>query len=203
MARWPISRLWGDAIVRETASGVREVDAISGACVMVRREVFEQVGRFTEDYFMYAEDIDLSYKVHAAGYRNYYVADAVVVHYGGASSSQAASAFTAVMMREAIWRFLRRTRGPWYGRGYRLAMLSVAIGRVALLTPAIAATRPSLDGTAARDKWLAILRWTVRRDRIVRQYCVTMSSGPLIFVAISALALLIVPLSMGRRCRSS
>ena len=62
------------------------VEVISGACLMVRRDVFENVGMFSTDYFMYTEDIDLCYKIRTAGYKAYYVRGARVVHHGGKSS---------------------------------------------------------------------------------------------------------------------
>ena len=61
------------------------VDAISGACMLVRRSVFEQIGEFSEDYFMYCEDIDLCRAAVRHGYRNYYVPSAYIVHHGGGS----------------------------------------------------------------------------------------------------------------------
>ena len=70
--------------------------------MMLKRDVFEKVGRFSQDYFMYAEDVDLSYKVSRAGFKNYYVPEAVVIHFGGASSAEATSNFSTVMMRESI-----------------------------------------------------------------------------------------------------
>jgi len=60
---------------------------------MLKRETFERVGAFNEDYFMYSEDIDLCYKVQRAGYKNYYVPEAEVIHFGGNSSKQAPSNF--------------------------------------------------------------------------------------------------------------
>ncbi|HJR59555.1 MAG TPA: glycosyltransferase family 2 protein [Vicinamibacterales bacterium] len=168
--RWPRSRLWGMAALYDDRPGPHEVEAVSGACVLVRRQVFTKVGRFSEDYFMYAEDMDLSYKVRQAGYRNYYVPSATVTHHGGSSSDQAASAFAAVMMREAIWRFLRKTRGDAYALGYRIAMLCAATGRLGLLAASRIGGRNGASRRASWQKWVAVLRWGVRRDAIVNRY---------------------------------
>jgi GT2 family glycosyltransferase len=170
---WPTSRLWGMAPLYQANPGVREVQAISGACVMVRREVFEQAGLFSEDYFMYAEDMDLSYKVRQLGYRNYYVPDAVVVHHGGSSSIQTHNRFAAVMIPEATWRFLRKTRGNAYALTYRLALLGSAIGRIGLLQILRALDRRknrSSAWEAAVAKWAAIVRWSLNRDPMVKEY---------------------------------
>jgi GT2 family glycosyltransferase len=63
-----------------------ETDVLSGAYMMVRSEVLEKTGGFDETFFMYGEDVDLSYRIREAGYRNYYLADAVVMHFKGEST---------------------------------------------------------------------------------------------------------------------
>jgi len=60
----------------------REVDLLTGACMMVRREVVHQVGLLDEDFFMYAEDVEWCYRIKKAGWKIFYYADAVIVHLG-------------------------------------------------------------------------------------------------------------------------
>jgi GT2 family glycosyltransferase len=171
-ARWPKSPLWGMAALFDGSGGPRPVEAISGACLMLKRSAFERVNRFSEDYFMYAEDIDLSFKIESAGYRNYYVQTATVVHHGGTSSQRAVSEFSVVMMREAIWRFLLKTRGRSYAAGYRLAMGGSALARLALLFVRAAIGRRDAEDASSGSigKWKAILRWSMRKDDVVKQY---------------------------------
>jgi GT2 family glycosyltransferase len=172
-ARWPKSTLWGMAPLFETSREAREVEAISGACLMLRRSTFQQVGAFSDDYFMYAEDVDLSYKVRLAGYRNYYAPDATIIHHGGGSSDQAVSTFAAVMMPEATRRFFCKTRGGAYGFGFRLAMLGSAIARLAVLGASFPVWRMRYSVKLWRDsvqKWLAILKWGLNRDELVKRY---------------------------------
>lgn len=172
-ARWPNSALWGTAPLYQQSGVPAEVEAISGACVMLKRVVFEQVGLFSEDYFMYAEDIDLSYKVRQAGHKNCYVAEAAVIHYGGSSVQQAVSNFSVVMMREAIWRFMRKTRGRDYGMAYRVAMLLSALSRMFLLGLLRLLTAPSGQLKTREEslqKWRAILRWSLHREKWVQQF---------------------------------
>ncbi len=57
-----------------------EVDAVSGAAFAIRRSLFETLGGFDEQFFMYVEDTDLSWRARLAGYRCVYVPDAVVKH---------------------------------------------------------------------------------------------------------------------------
>jgi len=63
-----------------------EVDVLAGAFMMVRREVFEKVGGFDERFFMYGEDVDLSYRIQQAGFRNYYFSQTAIIHFKGEST---------------------------------------------------------------------------------------------------------------------
>ncbi|AUS04266.1 glycosyltransferase family 2 protein [Pseudotamlana carrageenivorans] len=65
---------------------IGEVEILVGAFMFLKREVYNKVGGFDEDYFMYGEDIDLSYKVLQAGYKNYYFGKTSVIHYKGEST---------------------------------------------------------------------------------------------------------------------
>ena len=62
-----------------------KVEIVSGAFMMLKREVVNQVGTFDEDYFMYCEDTDLSYRMLKAGYHNYYL-PTQILHYKGEST---------------------------------------------------------------------------------------------------------------------
>ncbi|HVN48728.1 MAG TPA: glycosyltransferase, partial [Bacteroidota bacterium] len=62
------------------------VDAISGSFMMLRREVYEQVGGFDESFFMYGEDIDWCYRIRQAGWQIYYVHRTQIIHYKGEST---------------------------------------------------------------------------------------------------------------------
>lgn len=63
-----------------------EVDSIVGAFFLTRREVLEKVGNFDEDYWLYAEDIDLCYRIKQAGYKVMYVPQVKIIHLKGVSS---------------------------------------------------------------------------------------------------------------------
>jgi GT2 family glycosyltransferase len=63
-----------------------EVDVITGAFLLTRKKVLDEVGYFDEDYFMYAEDIDLCYRIKQAGYKIMYLPDVEVLHYKGIST---------------------------------------------------------------------------------------------------------------------
>ena len=64
------------------------VPVLAGACFLVRSAILRETGGFDERFFMYAEDIDLSYRIEKAGYRNYYLADTTIVHFKGESTKK-------------------------------------------------------------------------------------------------------------------
>ena len=62
------------------------VDILSGAFMMVRKDILDKTGGFDEQFFMYAEDIDLSYRITRNGYRNYYLPSTGIIHFKGEST---------------------------------------------------------------------------------------------------------------------
>jgi N-acetylglucosaminyl-diphospho-decaprenol L-rhamnosyltransferase len=164
-ARWPKSVLWGMAPLYETATTPQEVEVISGACLMLKRSVFELSGGFCEDYFMYGEDIELSYRVRSGGFKNYYVPEAMVTHFGGTSTAkQPASQSSVIMMRESVWRFLKKTRGRVYGTGYRMGMFVSAIGRMMFLAVILLMKVKDRDSSGFKisfNKWWRIMLWSL------------------------------------------
>ncbi len=64
---------------------VREVDIVSGCFLLIRREIWEELGGFDPEFFMYAEDWDLCMRARKAGYTCLFCPDAEIIHYGGAS----------------------------------------------------------------------------------------------------------------------
>ena len=65
-----------------------EVEVLSGAFMMLRKSVLDQVGLLDEGYFMYGEDIDLSYRILKGGYKNYYFPQTRIIHYKGESTKK-------------------------------------------------------------------------------------------------------------------
>lgn len=165
--------LWTSASRFEGKLSPAPVEAVSGACMMMWREAFEQVKGFSTDYFMYAEDLDLCHKTRAARLAIYYANDAEIVHHGGGSTRRGRNRFSEVMLPESVSRLLRKTRGNSYSRRYRLA-LSIAAGlRLMLLGlswPVALMSRQRSIWSDAFGKWLAILRWGIGLENWVHQY---------------------------------
>ena len=64
------------------------IDAISGAYMLVRKQALDKTGGFDEQFFMYAEDIDLSYRIQQCGYVNYYLSETTIIHFKGESTNK-------------------------------------------------------------------------------------------------------------------
>lgn len=67
-------------------AGTHQVDVLSGAFMWVRKSVLDKTGGFDERFFMYAEDIDLSFRIRQAGYANYYLPAPTIIHFKGEST---------------------------------------------------------------------------------------------------------------------
>lgn len=65
-----------------------EIDVLAGAFMMLRKSVLDKIGLLDETFFMYGEDIDLSYRIIKGGYKNYYFADTTIIHYKGESTKK-------------------------------------------------------------------------------------------------------------------
>ncbi|RYZ80802.1 MAG: glycosyltransferase family 2 protein [Proteobacteria bacterium] len=98
-----------------------EVDILSGAFMMIKRGVLERTGGFDERFFMYAEDIDLSYRILKAGYKNYYFAGTTIVHYKGASTKK------DVKYVRQFYKAMSQFTKKYYGRGAYSLFLDVGI----------------------------------------------------------------------------
>ncbi len=160
---FPDWHIWGISALQSNDREASEVEAISGACILATRQVFEAVGGFSEIYFMYGEDMDLCLKVWRAGRRVYYTPETSIVHFGGGSSAQAKSNFSNVMMKESVYRFLLLNRGLPAALGYRVAMAGSSMLRLLMILLLLPFTRARIvrHGSGSLRKWLSILRWGV------------------------------------------
>ncbi len=174
LQRWfPRLRLWATAAMYEGCIDPVPIEALSGACIMTRREVFDRVGGFSADYFMYAEDLDLCWKVNGAAYRNYYIPASEIVHHGGGSTQHGRSHFSEVMVPESVSRLLRKTHGNVYSIAYRMALSAAALVRlllIALTFPAGCLAQKNRSWSLVFRKWVSILRWGLGMEKWVTQY---------------------------------
>jgi len=78
---------------------INEVDILSGAFMFMRREALDKTGLLDEDFFMYGEDIDLSYRIIKAGYKNFYFPETRIIHYKGESTKKSSVNYVFVFYR--------------------------------------------------------------------------------------------------------
>jgi N-acetylglucosaminyl-diphospho-decaprenol L-rhamnosyltransferase len=169
---FPKLGLWGTQALL-TGDKPAEVEVVSGACLMIKATVFESVGQFSSNYFMYAEDADLCFKVKQAEWKNYYFGSVSVVHHGGRSSDRKPeSNFASVMMRESLMEFMRLRRGSLYAVAYQASTVAVAVVRLLLLAVAFLFTLGGPRSESLRPafaKWVKVLRWGLHMEAWSRQ----------------------------------
>jgi N-acetylglucosaminyl-diphospho-decaprenol L-rhamnosyltransferase len=165
----PRSALWGASALHGPSSAPVAVEALSGACMLMRRDVFLSLQGFSEDYFMYSEDIDLCFRLSMKGLSCYFVPESSIVHFGGKSSSLSpVTQFAAIMMLESRRKFFARNRSTRYAYAYRVAMLLNSTLRLAALfalVPLLTLVGRRRQAVAAVRKWAAKLRWSIGLER--------------------------------------
>ncbi len=109
----------------------RPVDVVSGACLMVRRPVLDQVGPLDEGYFMYSEEVDLCRRIRRAGWEIDWAPAARVIHFGGQSSRLMAEAMFLQLYRSKVLYF-RKHHGPAAAAAYKGILAAAALARLAL-----------------------------------------------------------------------
>lgn len=87
-----------------------EVDVLAGAFMMVKKEVLDKTGSFDETFFMYGEDVDLSFRIQKAGYKNYYFAGSSIIHFKGESTRKGTLNYIRMFYR-AMSIFVRKQFG--------------------------------------------------------------------------------------------
>ena len=127
-------------------AGPRVVDWVSGACFLVRRSAFEQVGGFDEAYFMYAEDVDLCWRLGRAGWKVAYAPAAEVTHLQGVSTDRHPYRMIYEHHRSLL-RFAVRSSEGW--RRALLPLVALGIGARAGLACLARFTRSGPGATGA------------------------------------------------------
>lgn len=102
----------------------QEVDWVTGACMLVRREIWEQVGAFDERFFMYSEELDWCRRIVAAGWHVVYLPTATVIHYEGASSGQVVAA-RSIRFNASKIHYFRKHHGRLQATILRVSILSM------------------------------------------------------------------------------
>ncbi|HMO38217.1 MAG TPA: glycosyltransferase [Saprospiraceae bacterium] len=109
-----------------------EVEVLAGAFMLLRRSVLHEIGLLDEAFFMYGEDIDLSYRIMQAGYKNYYFPAATIIHYKGESTKKGSLNYVRVFYQAMIIFARKHFRGRQ--AGLFVLMLQFAIYFRAFIT---------------------------------------------------------------------
>lgn len=128
LAESGVRRLLG--VARRHEWRPRSVDWVLGAALAIRREAFDAVGGFDEAYFLYHEEVDLCYRLRAAGWEIHYAPVATVLHVGGASTSQRAAEAYGVYVR-STQRFARLRFSRSKTAGVRAVLAAALVARLA------------------------------------------------------------------------
>ncbi len=133
-----------------------EVEAILGACMVVRREVLDRVGPLPDDYFLFLEETDWLLQIRRAGWRVVHLPDARIVHLHGASSKRRMPLRTRIEYHRSLYHFFRKRRGRLQ------AGVVVALRLVRLLLALVLLAPLALVSPRQRTRWserLRILGW--------------------------------------------
>jgi len=163
MKVFPRSRLWGSGQAY-AASDPTPVEAISGACMLLRSETYRSVEGFHPAYFMYAEDMDLCYRIYHRIGGIYHVPKSVVTHFGGGSSSTQVNHFSILKLREATATYFQLNHSRGTVLRYRLFQMISASVRLLFLTPALLLQGTKIQKRTAISvrRWYAILCWALK-----------------------------------------
>jgi N-acetylglucosaminyl-diphospho-decaprenol L-rhamnosyltransferase len=109
----------------------QDVDWIIGACLLIRRETWDQVGPLDEAFFMYSEELDWCRRAKALGWRVVYVPDATIVHHEGQSSIQVVPARHIYFQSSKVYYF-RKHHGVLAAEGLRIFLLASYVYQLSL-----------------------------------------------------------------------
>jgi N-acetylglucosaminyl-diphospho-decaprenol L-rhamnosyltransferase len=124
---FPASRLFARYYLGHLSEKeIHTADALSGAYMLVRKQTLDTTGGFDEQFFMYAEDIDLSYRIQKAGYTNYYFPDCTIIHFKGESTKKDAR-YVKLFYRAMIQFVHKHFHGPfsWIYTGILKTMIVI------------------------------------------------------------------------------
>ena len=157
---WPQHRLLTRYFVRDAGDDeTQDVDWLVGACLMIRRDAYSQVGPLDERFFMYSEEVEFQHRLRAAGWRVVYLPAAQVIHYEGKSSEQV-FAKRLIMFHTSKVQLYEKLFGRPRGAILRLFLLGTFV----------------FQWAREAAKWLLGHRRPLRRARMAA-YCEVLRSG--------------------------
>lgn len=108
-----------------------EIDVLSGAFMFMAKEALDKVGLLDETFFMYGEDIDLSYRIQLGGFKNYYFSGTTIIHYKGESTKKGSINYVYVFYKAMVI-FANKHFKHSYSRVFGFCIYSAIYFRMAL-----------------------------------------------------------------------
>jgi hypothetical protein len=105
------------------------VEVLGGACILVRSEIFQSLGGFDADFFVYSEEVDLCLRIRQAGWRLYHLPEVKVIHYAGQSTRQARDPMFLELYRNKV-RFFQKHYGSRKAAAYKELLWMAAYTRI-------------------------------------------------------------------------
>lgn len=112
---FPKSKLFGGYLMNYLDEDeINEVDGVAGSCMLLRREVIDQIGYLDERFFAYQEDADFCFQARQAGWKVYYVPTAQITHYGGQGGSRVQPYRSIFEWHRSYWLYYRKNLAANY-----------------------------------------------------------------------------------------
>jgi hypothetical protein len=106
---FPKSKLFGEYLLSYLDEDeTHEVAGVSGSCMLIRREVIDQIGLLDERFFAYQEDADYCFRARQAGWKVFYVPTAKIIHYGGVGGSHVQPYRSIIEWHRSYWLYYRK-----------------------------------------------------------------------------------------------
>ncbi|MCS6981729.1 MAG: glycosyltransferase family 2 protein [Flavobacteriales bacterium] len=170
---FPRSRLFGQYHLRYLdEKSIHQVEVLSGAFMLMRKSVLDKVGLLDERFFMYGEDVDLSYRITQAGYFNYYFPHVTIVHYKGESTRKASLKYVKVFYQAMVLFADKHFTGP--GKKVLRLLVRMAVGLRASLAVVRRAWNwlalPSADFVLSYTLLLKLTHWWAVQMKDLPEY---------------------------------
>jgi GT2 family glycosyltransferase len=167
--RFPQNRWAGDFRMSSwDHQDARDVDAVSGCCLLIRADLLNELEGLDPSFFMYGEDLDLCWRVRKRGARIRYVPSAEILHISMQSSTQAPRRML-VHMHESMYRFFRKNRGAWAAFVYRMTFAAVSgawLVAESLRARLVGGEKARALRESAIPRYQTIFDWATRRWRV-------------------------------------
>ncbi|HPQ08673.1 MAG TPA: glycosyltransferase [Bacteroidia bacterium] len=148
------------------------VDVLSGAFMFIRADVLKKIGGLDEDYFMYGEDIDLSYRITQAGYKNYYFAGTSIIHYKGESTKKSTVNYVKIFYKAMVI-FADKHFSHSYARAFHLIIFFAIYFRafISIVYRFLKAIfLPFIDNLAIAGMIIGFAFWYEKKFKLIENY---------------------------------